>query len=127
MQKREKVLVFGYFGKRSHIMEGQSVKTRNMSRLLRDMGCDVSEFDTESFRYDPLSVAKMLVRLMRCDKVCVLPAHNNLKLDSTVDIYIVFGIQVQDISIYDRGAAAHISAVYAISSLLPRTHSTHIQ
>ncbi|MDY5685799.1 MAG: glycosyltransferase family 4 protein [Prevotella sp.] len=107
MQKREKVLVFGYFGKRSHIMEGQSVKTRNMSRLLRDMGCDVSEFDTESFRYDPLSVAKMLVRLMRCDKVCVLPAHNNLKWIVPL-IYILSLVFRYKIYLFTIGGRLHI-------------------
>ena len=40
-KKKTKVLVFGYFGKQSHVQEGQSVKTRNMSRLFKEMGCSV--------------------------------------------------------------------------------------
>ncbi len=41
LRKKTKVLVFGYFGKKSHVQEGQSVKTRNMSRLFKEMGCNV--------------------------------------------------------------------------------------
>lgn len=55
MLTTKSVLVFGYFGKKSNIQEGQSVKTRNMSRLFKEMGCNVEEFDTESFRYDKLA------------------------------------------------------------------------
>lgn len=76
---KSRVLVFGYFGKKSNLLEGQSVKTRNMSRILKEMGCDVNEFDTESFRYDKLAIINMVRQLKKCDKVCLLPGYNNLK------------------------------------------------
>lgn len=75
-------LVFGYFGKKSNIQEGQSVKTRNMSRLFKEMGCNVEEFDTESFRYDKLAFFKMIRQLFKCKKLCLLPAYHNLKFFS---------------------------------------------
>ena len=78
-KKKTKILVFGYFGKKSNIQEGQSVKTRNMSRLFKEMGCNVEEFDTESFRYDKLAIFKMIRQLYKCEKLCLLPAYNNLK------------------------------------------------
>ncbi len=107
MQKREKILVLGYFGKRSHIMEGQSVKTRNISRLLKEMGCRVSEFDTESFRYDPLAIAKMFARLACCNKVCVLPAHGNLKWIVPV-IYILSLVFRYKVFLFTIGGRLHI-------------------
>lgn len=73
------VLVFGYFGKVSKIQEGQSVKTRNISRVLKELGQNVSEFDTESFRHDKLAFLKMFISMAKCDKLCLLPAYNNLK------------------------------------------------
>lgn len=79
INRATRVLVFGYFGKKSYIQEGQSVKTRNMSRLFKEMGCEVDEFDTESFRYDKLAIFKMIRQLFKCEKLCLLPAYNNLK------------------------------------------------
>lgn len=76
---KKRILVFGYFGKISRIQEGQSVKTRNISRLLKEMGCSVDEFDTESFRHDKFAVFKMISKLSKCDQLCLLPAYNNLK------------------------------------------------
>ena len=69
MSKKTKVLVFGYFGKKSQIQEGQSVKTRNMSRIFKEMGCDVEEFDTESFRYDKLAIFKMVRMLFKVGSI----------------------------------------------------------
>ena len=105
--QKENILVFGYFGKRSHIMEGQSVKTRNVSQLLQEMGCLVSEFDTESFRYDPLAIGKMLVRLACCNKVCVLPAHGNLKWLVPV-IYVLSLVFRYKVYLFTIGGRLHI-------------------
>ena len=43
------------------------------------MSCTVDEFDTESFRYDKFAVFKMIRKLAKCEKLCLLPAYNNLK------------------------------------------------
>lgn len=107
MQKQEKILVFGYFGKHSKKQEGQTVKTRNISKLLNEMGYKVSEFDTESFRYDPLALAKMFNRLACCNKVCVLPAHGNLKWMMPI-IYLASFIFRYNIYMFTIGGRLHI-------------------
>ena len=83
------------------------MKTRNISRLLQEMGCHVSEFDTESFRYDPLAIGKMLVRLACCDKVCVLPAHGNLKWLVPV-IYVLSLVFRYKVYLFTIGGRLHI-------------------
>lgn len=107
MSKKTKVLVFGYFGKKSQIQEGQSVKTRNMSRIFKEMGCDVEEFDTESFRYDKLAIFKMVRMLFKCDKLCLLPAYNNLKM--VFPILYVFSVLFRyDIYLFTIGGRLHL-------------------
>lgn len=78
-KKRKRVLIIGYFGNRSGILEGQSVKTRNVSRLLKELGCDVIEFDTESVRFNKREVFVLLKNLASVEKVCILPSYNSLK------------------------------------------------
>ena len=103
----KKVLVLGYFGKQSHIQEGQSVKTRNMSRLFKEMGCTVDEFDTESFRYDKLAFFKMIRQLFKCEKLCLLPAYNNLKY--FFPIFFIFSKLFRyDIYLFTIGGRLHI-------------------
>ena len=101
-----KVLVFGYFGKKSQIQEGQSVKTRNVSRLLREMGCLVDEFDTESFRYDKLAIFKMILRLSKCEKLCLLPAYNNLKFVFPF-LFVLSALFRYDIYLFTIGGSLH--------------------
>mgnify|MGYP002521037870 CR=1 FL=1 len=107
MTEKTKILVFGYFGKKSQIQEGQSVKTRNMSRIFKEMGCDVDEFDTESFRYDKFSIFKMVRLLVKCEKLCLLPAYNNLKI--IFPILYVFSILFRyDIYLFTIGGRLHL-------------------
>ena len=102
-----KILVYGYFGKKSHIQEGQSVKTRNISRLFKEMGYNVDEFDTEAFRYDIFSIFRMIWKLIKCDKLCLLPAYNNLKY--IFPILYVFSILFRyDIYLFTIGGRLHI-------------------
>lgn len=102
-----KVLVLGYFGKQSNIQEGQSVKTRNVSRILKEIGCDVVEFDTESFRYDKLAILNLLRMLASSRKVCVLPAYNNLKWLLPV-IYLFSVLFRYKIYLFTIGGRLHI-------------------
>ena len=106
-KKRTKILVFGYFGKKSNIQEGQSVKTRNMSRLFKEMGCNVEEFDTESFRYDKLAIFKMIRQLYKCEKLCLLPAYNNLKFFFPI-LFVFSKLFRYDIYLFTIGGRLHI-------------------
>lgn len=106
-KKRTEILVFGYFGNKSHIQEGQSVKTRNMSRLFKEMGCNVEEFDTESFRYDKLAIFKMIRQLYKCEKLCLLPAYNNLKFFFPI-LFVFSKLFRYDIYLFTIGGRLHI-------------------
>ena len=75
----KKILVLGYFGYKTNQLDGQTVKTRNLYILLKQDNQSVSYFDTQVLRYSKLSIFKMLLQVCRCDVVCYVPAHNNLK------------------------------------------------
>lgn len=74
-------LVLGYFGYRTNQLDGQTVKTRDLFRLLEDnIGKGkVDYFDTQNFRYGGFSVFVMLKKMVSCRYLFYLPAHNNLK------------------------------------------------
>lgn len=76
-----KFLVLGYFGNKTAKIDGQTVKTHNVCELLTDyVKSDVDTFDTEDLKFNKLSVLKMLWKLMRCNTLCYLPAHGNLRV-----------------------------------------------
>ena len=72
-------LVLGYFGYRTDQLDGQTVKTRDLYRLMQEQRENVSFFDTQELKYNKLSVLKMFWHVVKCDKLIYLPAHNNLK------------------------------------------------
>ncbi len=77
----KKILVLGYFGYNNNQLDGQTVKTRDVYRLLAESypNCEVVYFDTQDLKYNKLSVIKMFRRACRCNDLVYLPAHNNLK------------------------------------------------
>ena len=73
-------LVLGYFGYRTNQLDGQTVKTRDLFRLLKEHeGNTIDYFDTQEFQYKRTSVFRLLRKLVACRVVFYLPAHNNLK------------------------------------------------
>lgn len=76
----KKVLVLGYFGYNTNQLDGQTVKTRDVYRLVEEQtNGDVDYYDTEDFQYRKLTIFKMFWKLIRCRTLFYLPAHNNLK------------------------------------------------
>ena len=76
----KRILVLGYFGHSSNKLDGQTVKTRDVYRLVKEQyGEGVDFFDTEEFKRSKLSVLQMLAKVVRCHKLIYLPAHGNLK------------------------------------------------
>ena len=74
--------MLGYFGYRTDQLDGQTVKTRDMLRLLREQKGEryVSYFDTEDLRYgQSRAIMRMLRMLWSCNVLVYLPAHNNLR------------------------------------------------
>lgn len=77
----ERILVLGYFGFNNNQLDGQTIKTRNIYQLISDKLHDkVSRFDTQDFKYNKLSILRLLVELVKAKKLVYLPAHNNLKI-----------------------------------------------
>lgn len=74
------LLVLGYFGYRTNQLDGQTIKTRDLYKLLeKKKGNNICYFDTQDFQYNKVSVLFLLRRLIACKTLCYLPAHNNLK------------------------------------------------
>lgn len=74
-------LVLGYFGYHTNQLDGQTVKTRDIFRLVKGQfkNAKVEYFDTQDFRHNKCSIFKMIGMLCRCDRLIYLPANNNLK------------------------------------------------
>lgn len=77
----KKTLVLGYFGYPTNKLDGQTVKTRNVYKILcsKMSNSDINYFDTEDLKYSKKSIWVMLVRLWNCKQLIYLPANNNLK------------------------------------------------
>lgn len=74
------VLVLGYFGYNTNQLDGQTVKTRDIYKLVESQTKgEVDYYDTEDFKYHKLSIFKMFWKVIRCRTLFYLPAHNNLK------------------------------------------------
>lgn len=86
----ENILVFGYFGYVSGQLDGQTIKTRAVYRLLEKYrvgnrgreGTGESVrlffFDTERLKHGKHALLKPLLLLPKCSKVVYLPGQNNL-------------------------------------------------
>lgn len=78
-KKEDRILVLGAFGYDTNKLDGQTVKTRNVYRLLlQHSEGQVDAFDTMHVQTSPFSVLKLLWLLLRCNTLILLPAHNNL-------------------------------------------------
>jgi len=77
----DKILVLGYFGLKTNQLDGQTIKTRDIHRLLQEQypKSAIDFFDTQNFKYSKLSVLSMLKKICRCKCLIYLPANNNLK------------------------------------------------
>lgn len=76
----KRILVLGYFGYNTNQLDGQTVKTRDIYRLVEEQaGGKVDYYDTEDFQFHKMSIFRMFWKVMRCRTLFYLPAHNNLK------------------------------------------------
>ncbi len=86
---RSKVFVIGTFGYFNNQLDGQTVKTRNIYELLR-LHCDgiVTYTDTLLVKKKPWHLFSMLWKLIRCDKLVLVPCTNNLTILFPVIYYL---------------------------------------
>ena len=86
---KNRMLVLGYFGYANNQLDGQTVKTRDIYRLLEEQTLDsVDYYDTQIFQQNKLSIFRMLIKVCRCNNLIYLPAQNNLKVIFPI-IYIL--------------------------------------
>lgn len=77
----KKILVLGYFGYNSNQLDGQTIKTRNIYKLVKvHTDKEIDFYDTENFKNHRLSIFCMFWKLIRCNTLLYLPAHNNLRV-----------------------------------------------
>lgn len=79
--KTNKILVLGYFGYKTNQLDGQTVKTRDVYKLVKGQdNVIVDYYDTQDFQYHKLSIFKMFWKVICCRTLFYLPAQNNLKV-----------------------------------------------
>lgn len=87
----DSVLVLGYFGCQTKQLDGQTVKTISLYKLLSTRIRDIEYYDTQEFQFNKKSIFLMLWKICRCRNLIYLPAQNNLKWMFPV-IFIVSSI-----------------------------------
>lgn len=76
---KDKICILGAFGYDSNQLDGQTVKTRNVYRLLREnYKGHLDTYDTMHLRKNPFSAFELLWYLMRCKTLVLIPCLNNL-------------------------------------------------
>lgn len=79
IHKMDQILVFGAFGYDADQLDGQTVKTRNVFKLLqKNYSGELYGVDTLHIRRKPLSAFKVLWRLIKCKTLIIIPCLNNL-------------------------------------------------
>ncbi|MCR4965151.1 MAG: glycosyltransferase [Bacteroidales bacterium] len=85
----QRFLVLGAFGYDTNQLDGQTVKTRNVFRLLQENHAGrVDTFDTIHVRKNPFSLFKLLWYLLRCNTLIIIPCLNNLTVVFPVTYYL---------------------------------------
>lgn len=75
----KRVLIVGAYGYFGNHLDGQTVKTRNVHKLVEErFNGKVRGFDTLDVRRNPLLLFVLLWRLVRCNTLIILPCLNNL-------------------------------------------------
>jgi glycosyltransferase involved in cell wall biosynthesis len=81
MNMRDNILILGYFGYITNKIDGQTVKTRNILKLLKMQypGKCVDLFDIQQLRLNWWSVFSMLRKITKCKRLVYLPSYGNLR------------------------------------------------
>ena len=73
------ILVIGYFGYSTNQLDGQTIKTRNIYKLLQDNNNNVDYYDTQSFQDSKLSLFSLIYKILHYKNIIIIPAGNALK------------------------------------------------
>lgn len=77
----KRILVLGLFGNVTNLINGQSIKTREILNLLNAKlsAADVDWFDTQYFKVRKTSVGSLLVKMLKADTIIYLPGRRELR------------------------------------------------
>lgn len=85
-----KILVIGYFGYCTNQFDGQTVKTRNVYKLVKEqVKGEADYYDTENFQYRKSCIPKLFLKMIRCHILFYLLAQNNLKNNFSNNILFI--------------------------------------
>lgn len=73
----DKILIIGYFGYVSNQLDGQTVKTRNIYKILSEK-YKIDIFDTEKLKYNKLSIIILFFKIFSSKKIIFMGGKNNL-------------------------------------------------
>jgi|SRR5690554_999557 len=95
----KKILLLGYFGYISNQLDGQTIKTRDVEKILTDrcVDGDIKRFDTERLKSNKLLYLQLFFFLIWCDHLVYLPGKNNLTKTSPL---INFLIKYKKLNVY---------------------------
>ncbi len=133
MSSKCKILVLGYFGFANNQLDGQTIKTRNIYKLLdhkqKEVEYKLSHFDTQTFRAKKLNVLKMFREVWKTDILFYIAAHNNLKYFFPI-IYLIAklrGIPIHYVVVggwlaeFIENKPLHIKLLRNIEGIYPET------
>ena len=78
----KRILVVGCFGDKTGRLDGQIVKTRDVYAMLEERlhgEAKIDKFNTLSVRENKFLLAKLILKLLWCNKVVLIPADHNLE------------------------------------------------
>lgn len=74
------VLVLGYFGYETNQIDGQTIKTREIYKLIyANSSLSISFFDTQLFQKSKLNIFKCIYEILIAKQIVYLPGQKNLK------------------------------------------------
>lgn len=129
----KRILVLGYFGYKLDELNGQTSKTRNVYNMIvskNEDKNDIRYFDTQQFQYSKFSIFTMIKRIIMCDKLVYIPAHNNLKYLFPI-IYLICWVRRSEILLivvggwmdtFIKSKKLHAFLLSKIGGIFPQSH-----
>jgi glycosyltransferase involved in cell wall biosynthesis len=95
-----KYLIVGAFGYINNQLDGQTIKTRMIYKLISDKsGISPKYIDTIAIKRNPLIVFRFLRELWRCSTLIIIPCLNNLTYLFPIVYYLSFLLKYEIINI----------------------------
>ena len=128
VNRKNNILVLGFFGHKTNQLDGQTVKTRNIHKLLSEYIEHVEYFDTQTIRTGLLALVH---KLSSCNVLVYLPGQKNLKyifpfiffLSKIFRFDIIYPIVGGWLDTYLKGKTVYIWMLKRIKILMSESRS----